>query len=295
MRSLLFVILPVSLIFFCCDTFFSERKLNPYDPKKAGATIVKSFNITDKIKITGIPKHPGEMISSSYDVAEYNNALYINNDGFIYVFDKNTFNKINEIKLISPGGASRRYHGDGLAITADGHAFLLLVTSYTRLLFSIDLSTGITILFDNFTFNDEVFSDAYIGNMGYNKTDDTIWFSIMRDYKRYYLFYNYDTNEEHFIFLEQKDGFVSGYDIASIHGNIYWLNGFSWVDASNRMVDIGIFKYSFENPEEKLHFIDVEYLNTLTLPQSAHYDGEHVWLMVERNNQIQMLKLLPHG
>jgi hypothetical protein len=61
------------------------------------------------------------------------------------------------------------------------------------------------------------------------------------------------------------------------------------------MKNIGIYKYSFENPDEELHFINVEYLNTLTLPQSAHYDGEYIYLMVERNNQIQMLKLLPHG
>jgi hypothetical protein len=295
MQKQLLIVFPFLMLLYGCDSFLgSERKLKPYDPQKAGATIINRFNITDKIKITGRPKLPGGMISSSYDVAEYNNALYINNDGFIYIFDKNTFDKIEEIKLISPGGAYLWVHGDGLAITEDGHAFLLDGNSSMSLLYSINLSTGATILFDDFTSDKFDFGDVYIDQMGYNKTNDTIWFGIWQDSKLYYLFYKYDANEERFIFLEQKDGFVRGYD-ASIYGNICWLSDFSFPDPSNRMVDIGIFKYSFENPAERLHFIDVEYLNTLTIPRSAHYDGEHIWLMVERNDQIQMLKLLPHG
>jgi hypothetical protein len=282
-KKLFLFTFPVLLLLCGCDLFSSERKLKPYDPKKAGATIVKSYNITGQIKSFG------------GDVAEYNNAIYINNNGVINIFDKSTFEKINEIKLILPIGIGvvLNVHGGGLAITADGHAFLLCSPSGP--LYFIDLSTGITNLFDDFTSDNFNFGDAYIDKMGYNKTNDTIWFKIRRNYEPYYLFYKFDESEGHFLFLEQKDASLSNYRIASIYGNMYWLSGWVRGNTDSDTKDVYILKYSFENPEKLLHRIDVEYLNTLTLTRSVHYDGEYVWLMVERNNQIQMLKLRPHG
>jgi hypothetical protein len=40
--------------------------------------------------------------------------------------------------------------------------------------------------------------------------------------------------------------------------------------------------------------IDVSYLGTLSLPQGIVYDKPYVWIMVERDERIQMLKLLPN-
>ena len=53
-------------------------------------------------------------------------------------------------------------------------------------------------------------------------------------------------------------------------------------------------KRNIDDPDNSLHFIDVEYLGTLSIPQSIAYDEPYIWIMVERENQIQMLKLLPN-
>ena len=102
------------------------------------------------------------------------------------------------------------------------------------------------------------------------------------------------STDDGFIFFEQKGGgdfqlsFPSG-----IHGSVIWFDGYGYIGGST-IGDVGIWMYNLDNPSEKSHFINVEYLNTLTIPQSSHYDGEHIWLMVERDSRIQMLKLLPH-
>jgi hypothetical protein len=288
-KQLLFI-LPILLFLYGCDSFLgSERKIKPYDPQKAGATIVESFNITGQVRYFG------------GDVAEYNNSLYISRAGFIYIFEKNTFEKntfekIKEIQINLRPGLSRE-NSNGLVITSVDHAFLFYNIGIESYLYSLDLATGDAVLIDEFS--DGVFSDVYhVTEMGYNIADDSIWFRVWQNSTAYYLFFRNDADEMALIFIEQKEGFhpiMTGYNNSNIYGNVCWLSGAEMDSHINNRVNVGIYKYSFENPAEELHFIDVEYLNTLSIPQSAHYDGEHIWLMVERNDQIQMLKLLPHG
>jgi len=287
MYKLLFIIPITALLIFNCDLFTQQRTLKPYDPEKAGATIVEEFNITNKISITGIPIFPeGVLINSRYDVAEYNNTIYIYNNNKIYIFNKDTFEKIDELVLNIR--ATYINKGYGMAITSSGNAFLYC----PYLLFSINLFTG-----DSIKINiDEInFENDRISKLGYDKNKDAIWFLKYENNLPYLLFYSYNAHEQEFVFIEQKEAPKSYHEITSIYGDTCWFNGFIYADASNKKSNIGISRYSFINLNQQLHFIDVEYLNTLTLPQSTHYDGEHIWLMVERCNQIQMLKLLPHG
>jgi hypothetical protein len=295
MRKIL-IFLPLLLLFYSCDAILGERTLKPYNPQKAGATIVESYNITGQIKIGGTHGNSdNKLYYYKYGVAEYNNVIYIINYGRIYIFEKDTFNKIREISIKMPlPGLSSTETCKHLAITSGSNALLFYNFVNDSYFYSLDLMTGDTVLISKL--NDGVFTDvSNITAMGYNKADDTIWFQVRQEYEFSYCFFKYDVDEKALVFIEQKDGhYKYGYNNITIHGDILWLCGYTRYNI-NDMKNIGIYKYSFENPEEELHFINVEYLNTLTLPQSPHYDGEHIYLMVERNNQIQMLKLLPHG
>ena len=286
MKCLISTLIFVFFSYINCGGNSSERQLKPYNPEKAGATIVDSFDITDQINIVALSTNQNyQAVYLRYDIAEYNNAIYLLSGDVLYVFDKQKFTKIDEITLNST--PSMR----GFVITEEGDAFLISYLS----LYSLDLTTGDMTLID-YPVMDGIDVSSSI-KIGYDMARKLIWFQNSMESNLVYYFYTYDSDNG-FVFLEHKETSFNAINsplktIGSIYENICLFNVYS-IRYNNHIYNIGIVKIALDNPEETLHFIDVEYLNTLTIPRSAHYDGEHIWLLVEKNGRIQMLKLLPH-
>jgi len=315
MRRLIVLFAIVNIILSGCDFFPDPPPI--YDPDKAGATIVESFNITGQIKFFNY-YFRDELICGYYSMALYGDKIYIHTSGkVLYVFDKNNFTKTEEINqtlgkhssmelggMVSTPGwwSSQRFMGDGLAIIDEGHGFLLCRNEYSYgivYLLSIDLETGATTLVEGLE-ETGMEPDSSISRIGYDKENDFIWFNTYPAYasaKNIY-FFDYDLLEGIFllkskielfqsksmrranIFISGDSLFYTGYDELGPHGNT--------------ITNIGVEKYLVSNPEERLYFIDAEYLGTTTIPQNIIYDEPYIWMMVERDNQIQMLKLLPN-
>ena len=308
---------------FSCDTLYTPRVLKPYDPEKAGATIIESFDITNDIIFTENTVY--------YDLFEYNGNIYIHIEGIIYFFDKDDFKKTNEVTVIfpDPGYSNSQYyelrgHGQpfydprnigyyaqGFAVT--GNKALLLTRnkfwSDQIFIFSIDLTNGDAVLLDvediqgidTDDFNFECL-------IGYDKERELVWFRIVnkevsRDSPYYHFyFFRYNENEQAFTFYEKKDAPYSvgrsnqsEYYGAVIHGNDIWYTGAAYNMNFGRSWDRGLDRRRLDDPFMSLHFIDVEYLGTLNVPFSIIYDPPYIWIMVEREEQIQVLKLLPNG
>jgi cysteinyl-tRNA synthetase len=140
--------------------------------------------------------------------------------------------------------------------------------------------------------------------MGYNKTSNLIWF-----YSRgFFEFYEYDENTHEFTLRDKKNaptngvgkpkennekGFESSRWWAFMKGDVVWYNGYGgapgWYISC-----ICLDKRSLDDPSTSLQYIDVQYLGTRSVPQSIIYDPPYIWVLVERDDQIQMLKLLPN-
>jgi hypothetical protein len=82
--------------------------LKPYDPEKAGAVIVESFDITDKIAPlatdyfwTFFPGGERITTKTNYNLAEYDDCIYIRVKRTLYVFDKALMQKQREIEIKS--------------------------------------------------------------------------------------------------------------------------------------------------------------------------------------------------
>ena len=81
---------------------------------------------------------------------------------------------------------------------------------------------------------------------------------------------------------------------AVINGDEVWYPCYRGPDRSRVLSDVILDKRNINDSEKSLQFIDVEYLGTLSIPQSIIYDEPYIWIMAERDDQIQMLKLLPN-
>ena len=286
----------------------TPRKIKPYNPEKAGAVIVESFDLTgDRLFV------PPARIYGNYDMAEYNDCIYLKVGSYslgsnLYIFEKETMRKQRELKLNILSNIDVRYTlgNRGLAVVNSDTAFLLCYRNGSSAgdnsvyydLASIDLTTG-----DSLIINDEEKLGFNLNSgypyplMGYNKDNESIWFLTdhVERYKYFFYFFQYDKDEQNFITVDYKRGFFPG-EAVSVYGNEIWNIVCKWDThpVNPTIVMVGIEKRNIDNPDEVLYFIDVEYLGTLTVPQSVIYDKPYLWIMVEKDNQVQMLKLLPN-
>jgi hypothetical protein len=321
MRIIISIIIAV-LIFcsFCCyvepdvEDRHGPRVLQPYNPEKAGAEISAFYDLTNIIDfpddISLFPLfytlYDHDMVTAPYDLAEYNSKIYIHIAGTIYIFDKQTFDKEDEIAVIFPDLHNIGFGPQGGLVVTGGEALLLCSEGsqiFTGCLFCVNLSTGNAVLLDTGEMLGLDFTQYVL--MGYSKTSELIWFRVegWHDTSVNFHFFRYDEDAHVLTAVEVKNApkylgeyafgtYVQGSDI---YGNDVWYSFFNAFLQQRLIYEVGIEKRSIDNPSESLHLIDVEYLGTLTTPHGIIYDEPYIYIMVERNNQIQMLKLLPHG
>jgi len=185
-------------------------------------------------------------------------------------------------------------------ITNEEHAFLLLSYPYFYRLWSIDLTTGNIILFnDKFELPDFDFTNHLFNFMSHNKADDTTMFS---SWQLNFIF-KYNSEDNVFYYIDRKkrhDTWLHVSGVSVYDKNIWYTGYYSDHHHDPKHFDIGLHEYNINEYVERdphsvrLHFIDVEYLNTLTLPQSALYAPPYIWLLIERESRVLMLKLLPY-
>ena len=294
MRIPLFFIIVLNVLFIGCDPYADELK--PYNPVLAGATIVDIYNITGQVKFE--KKYFEGLIKDYYDLAIYNDKIYIRTYDVLYIFGKITFSKIGEIKikfLYRPG--IQYFENDGLVILDDNTGFLLCKMSGVseKYLYSLDLNTGDALLVEDL---DQIgIEKSKLEGIGYDKENDSIWFSTfpITSGNIYYCLYN--TYNQSFSVEKKINKFFTTMALPSIFisGDKLFYTGYSYTDPSRKYkTNIGVERYSISDPTERQHFINAEYLGTKTVPQEIIYDKPYIWMMVERDNQIQMLKLLPN-
>jgi len=280
-----------------CDGRFYPEIPPIYDPDKAGATIVKGFDITGEIPSFKEDK----LLGDSYRMALYGENIYINTNGkVLYVFEKNNFTKIDEKNLINLPDYG--FACSGITIIDAMHGFLLSTTinPYNKKLLSLDLTTGVTAEIESM---EEIGMepDTWVNEIGYDKENDLFWFSVAPTPANTDLicFFEYISLEGIFTFKKKIEPFQSkfmGPQRIFISGDNLFRTGYQPASHPSQHYDanIGVEKYLISNSEERLYFINAEYLGTKTIPNNIIYDEPYIWMMVERDNQIQMLKLLPN-
>jgi hypothetical protein len=330
MRLLTVVVAAITLLcsFACMPESKSEdwrptdsagpRELKPYDPQKAGATIVDSFDLTNN-SFVNIDKFSPPKIKGYY-MAEYNGHIYIMDDEKIFIFDKKTLQKKSEIKIIFPNYSGYSYN-HGFAIINDNKAiFIKRFEDYenpaTYSLCSIDLSTGNVEIINAgniIGFNWE--HDCLYPEIGFDKKDDSLWILLIMidENNNFFCYCKYDDFAQTFLFSEKKEGFYTrisshpyfeepsyngtsvGYIFGiSIYGNESWNTIFFQHRMAGGILAVRLEKRHLDNPTEVVQFIDVEYLGTLSIPGSIIYDPPYIWMLAEKDNKVLMLKLLPN-
>jgi hypothetical protein len=321
-------------LYACCSSEAvkdpsKEYGLKPYDPEKAGAVIVQSFDITDKIAPlsteyfwTFYPGGERIAMKTNYNLAEYNNLIYIRIKRTLYVFDKASMQKQREIEINMPQEydflpSNRPGYGRNELAIIGSQAFMICIDErhppWKAYLFNINLDTG-----NAQHINEEIFgvklNNGHSDLIGYDQVKNVIWFRIY-DFDRetsgiYFYYFQYDINTNTFTKIDEAvwnlrinwadyipgvQGSRASILASSIYGNECW-NVYEYL--TPRHGEIGYIVIDRRNMDDltvPTAHIDVLHLATLSLPQGIIYDKPYVWIMVEREGRIQMLKLLPHG
>jgi len=327
------VLLTMFLCFFTCccsgeprQNYYQPpvKEIKPYDPEKAGAVIVSSYDITDNIAFleTGKIGHITE--KTNYDLAVYKNSLYIRIRNILYIFDKNSMQKLREIVINLPHEYNFLPYSDpgyaisnGLAVIGS-QVFMLFMDHdhrpYKVYLFNLNLNTGKTQYINEEKLGIK-FNNGIPNMMGYDQQRNAIWFRI-EDYSEeasgvYYYYFQYDTGTKTFTRIDEavwssEVGWAKQKTdpradpprchliATSISGNECWN---VYIYSMPRRYEEAFFvvdRRSMDSLTEPAGSIDVEYLGTFSLPQSIIYDNPYIWMLVERNDRMQMLKLLPN-
>jgi hypothetical protein len=311
------------------------------NPEEAGAVIAESFDITGNITATRhLSLSPGKIVVSpldmnfiivpttplrikaSYDLAGYDDGIYIWMLDKIFIFDKHSMIRKRVVQLDIPAlpflvsnGTFFSTSGD-LTVTGDG-AFLLLKrwdrsnddNAVVAHLFSVDISTGNALELDAEKALGMRLDSALFPLMGYDKVNGLYWFQLWEDRQNSTIyFFRYDAMVKSFKAAGTKKGFpvgeanTPGHPPFPTHVKMAINDLESWTvyhftirSGGVGSYEVGIDKRDIDNPENSLHRIDVSWLGTFHRPESFIYDPPYIWIMVEKDDKIQMLKLLPNG
>jgi len=316
---------------FCCagekikDNPLEDNELKPYNPEKAGVVIVESFDITDKIAFLETHWLGRAKVKTMYNLAEYNNYIYIRIRKTLYVFDKYSMQKQREIEINIPQEydflpySNPHYSYDSLAVTGN-IAFMLFMyhhnPPYKVYLFIVDLDTGKAQYINEETLGIK-FIDGHSNIMGYDKQKDVLWFRIVDTGREtvvkgvYYFYFRYDANTNSFTKIDEvvwpyevnstkdtkdtrRDAPEASLIATSINGNESWNVYIYPQPRYSEEVFFVVDKRNMDLLTQPVGHINVEYLNTFSLPQSIIYDKPYIWIIIERDERIQMLKLLPN-
>lgn len=275
--SLLFLI-----IFFGCVSM--DLPLFPYDPEKAGAEIIESYDLSEFIK--------------GYDVhfCANENLFYIAHKNKIFIFDKEnlTYQKTITNNIYSLYSGNYEIRSFDITVIKDkilSSVYLFPFEEKGKYINVISDLSG-----DNLI---EVDSSSDIGNIsgifGYNYDKDCLWSftaeyitnNSYKSYKMYINEYKFDELSGNYFFNLKYD---YPYDMArdEIFMNGTTLVGYQYSEEPY-VSEIEI--RDVNNYEKDLLKINIFYLNTNKWVEDLIYDDDYLWIIVEKDDKMQLLKI----
>jgi hypothetical protein len=266
-----------------------------YDPEKAGAEIVASYDISDFVPILPWKEQLDVDISATSD------SFYFQYRNVIHIVDRESMKKTGEIPITIP--FEQPFNVWYFTAFADKFLFGTssihneVVGSLISPLFLMDMDGQ-----NQREINAEQELDLSWGmGLGYDKATETIW--IESSDGRKIIHYSYDSNTDVFQKSFERDSYPVGieeYDKArplsiSIHGNESWnLHRSEALSKLGMIID----KRNMDNPEKSLGEIWVRYLGVadepIGDPLGMLYEPPYLWIVIQKDENIQMLKLLPN-
>jgi len=284
LNNLYFIFILILLSNTCFPTD-PPPTLKPYDPQKAGAKIIASYDLTNIIGYT--------YKVSDYTVhfSEYENKLYFIHNKKIHIVDKENMLKIREISFdiktyypdIDPD--YNYYYNLDLAISNNKILFSYYMglknNTYKTSIFSLDLSG------DNFKEMDasnDLGLQNSPGHMGNDRINNYIWFQVSNNI--YNFKYYYDTNNYQMI---SSWKITRGCEEFCIEGDSFW---FSYL-YSTWTQEFYIENYNKNNQSELLKKINTSYLGTNAIPNDILFHDPYLWIIINKDDKMQLLKLKP--
>jgi len=296
MIKIYFLIITFCFLFLlinCPPLVEPKPQLKSYDSIKAGAEIIESYDIGSIIE------YDSSIRDINIHFSEYKNNYYVIHNEKIFILDKKNLRKIKEIhlNLSSIYNNLKMFSNRGI-VTFDNKilfSYYLEFTNYSNKsgIFQLDLSG------DNFIekdiSSDFNIKDNFSSKIGYNRKKQNIWLlsgTFMADNKNKYKVneYSYDvTNDKYFcIFSWDYNQIVN--NAMNITDDIIWISYLnnSWIS------EYYIEKYEKNNQNIKLKTINVLYLGgTLSTPEDILFDDPYLWIIINKDNKMQLLKLKP--
>ena len=278
-KNRMFFSLLFLFIFFGCVSM--DLPLFPYDPEKAGAEIIESYDLSEFIK--------GDYVHFCVN----KDLFYIAYENKIYIFDKENFNYKRTITYNINSLYSGNYKIQSVDITIVKDKIL---SSFYLFAFE-EKGKTINVISDLSGDNlIEVDSSSDIGNIsscfGYNYDKDCLWslnveYFTINSYKMYINEYKFDDILGNYFFnLKYEYPYDMARDEIFINGTT--LVGYHYSEEPY-VSEIEI--RDINELGRTLLKINVFYLNTNRWVEDLIYDNGYFWIIVKKDGKMQLLKL----
>jgi len=279
----------ILLLFINCDNEiikdFPTAELKPYDPVKAGAEIVESHDLSSIYNYD-----PYIHLS----ISEFNENFYILSNEKIFVLNKNTLIQEKEIYIDIKNvffdyniNYSVYYSNPNISIFNNKIFFSYYIVTdnknYKIIFFDMDLSGDNLRTLDissDLYFNNPP-SISYGVNLGYNKIKDVVWIKVNRAELYEYKFNSNVYDKVNYLYIPYFD-----YNILFIDANTFW-------NKYTLDIESYIEKRNLTEPNTVISTIDISYLGTYASPYDLLVDGEFLWIIIWKDDKLQLLKLKP--
>ncbi len=269
-----------------------------YDPEKAGAEIIASYDISDFVPVLPWREQLDVDISATSD------SFYFQYGNVIHIVDRESMKKTGEIPITIPTNAPFNvWHFTTFADKCMFGTYSLYneaTNSLTYPLFLMDMDGQNQREIDVA----QELGIPWIEGLGYDKATETIW-AVSSDRKKI-IHYSYDGNSDIFTKSFERDSYNLGasYHIVnhdtipfflSMYGSESWnmYNNLA-LNKSGMIID----KRNMDNSEESLGEIWVRYLGVadkpIGYPLGMLYEPPYLWIVIQKDEKIQLLKLLPN-
>lgn len=293
MKKYLLLSLLLALFFFC---FNCKRKIMstntkgpesyPYDPVKAGAEIVGSYDLTDLLD----PYLNSYKINHRIQFTIYNNNFFFVKKFKIFVLCYDTLREIKELNVNLK--SIYHYHfSEHHTITEDIAVFknkillsyCLQNKSFKNIFLQMDVD-GKNIKFVDFKEN---IRHYYIL---YNRSTDELFFFGQEDNINKYFKYTYEIDLDKYTLKGTYELRLPVCYFIDIDGTTFWKSRFSDI----RYLE----KRDINNPEIALNKINTNYLGTksrayIMYPLDIFWDDPYLWILLIKDEKLQLLKIKP--
>lgn len=279
MKYVFYYIIIVFLIIIIYSCPLDELPYYEYNPQKAGAEIIEALDLSQYIS------------SDDYSFYIFGKTIYLAGNNKVLLISKNNFSVIGSYSynLNSLYSNIDYYKNKGIVVCENKILlcyYLSLNQSYGKfILLESDLSG------DNckeINTNIDLIAENFNGEIGYNKLDNEFWINDISENKTIFInYYFLDSTNENYNLLSRANisNIINGYNYV-IDGNYITYAKFNDPNGMYSIIK-KIINFSNENEIE----IKVNYLGTKSAVQDIQWDDEYLWVIIEKDSKMQLLKL----